>query len=196
MNRRIAALTVLGLLFTALVAWAGVKWPNWSGVAPKAMAIPTVSAHMAYAVMQWAFALGIVVEYPFVRLFFRIGVLKAVRADVLMNLAPPVLIFLLCMALAAGDLVFLFSPLLNVTAVIFPGSLANMLLHCGTFNPIIWTMMCVYAVTFNAGLQCLVLRYGMNVKVDNNGFWGLLAANLAALTIASISLLLKNSSLL
>ncbi len=190
MNKKTTALTILSLLvIITLPVWLDAETPGWWY---------TVELRMLPGVAVWMAALSIVVEYPFVRLLFGFRVVEAVCIDIVMNVISTLLVYLfpsvcfLASSVLPGPLEYLFQPIFRLSGAVLPGPLVLALLHWRTFNPIIWAVTCLLAVSVTAGLQSMIVQTVLNAKIGKKGFSGLFAANLTSLGVASVSFLLKN----
>ena len=156
----ILLLGIISLVVTS-PAHADVVWP----------ALYLISRMVTW----WAIALGLVVEYLFVRRLTQFDIRKSIIVDLSMNTAS-------CL------LGIIFIPLFGVAWEIFPGILLYKLLHIGTFNPGTWTATFFIAVFVNALLENFVIKMGFKKKLGWKGFWWLSLANAASVGIAFISL--------
>jgi uncharacterized protein (DUF697 family) len=149
------------LLMAALPARADVVWP----------ALYLESRMVTW----WVIALGLVVEYLFVRKIFGFSVKQALVADVVMNIASVLLGILLI-------------PAAGIAWEFFPGIILYKVFNTGTFNPGTWAMTFLFAVAINAALESLVIRWVFKAKAGKKGFWGLFAANAISVAVAFASL--------
>ena len=165
-KRKIAKTLVLALALLLLPtpAYADVVWP--------ALFLET------RLVAWWVILSGLLVEFLFLRLWFKLTLKKAIVADLAMNLVSTLM-----------GLVFI--PLMGFIWEIFPGILLYKLFNIGTFNPGTWMATFLLAVFINAGLETLVLAKCFEYEVGKKGFWMLCLANMASVAIAFISILVS-----
>jgi hypothetical protein len=159
--RTIAILLTILTLLVASPAYADLVWP----------ALYLVSRMVTW----WSIALGLIVEYLFVRRLTQFGVVKSILVDLSMNAASCLLGIILI-------------PLLGVGWEFFPGIVLYKLFNIGTFNPGTWTATFLIAVFVNAFLENAVINKGFKKKLGWLGFWWLSLANGASVGIAFISL--------
>ena len=194
MKRKTVLMTAFGFLVIASLFCKDANWPEWYGVT----LWHAVEGRMLPGVSLWAALLGLVIEYPFMRLLFGLGVVKAVWVDIRVNVASIFLVYLvltvsgLACAAAPGHLAFLFAPVYRLALAVLPGPLVLALLHRRTVNLILWAATFLLAAGINAGVQSMVVQSDLKTRIDKKGFWGLFAANLTSLGVASVSFLLKN----
>jgi hypothetical protein len=163
MNKNTFLLAVLGVLALSTPARADVVWPGL-----------ILEMRM---LSLWAIAIGLVVEYAFLRWFFRFAVLKSVYVDLCMNAASTVLG---CILLLIATIVWE-----------FPSNLFfRPLLGWRIGHAIDMAVACLFAVTINAVLESLVVGFTFKgpVPVGKKGFWVLFAANAISVGLAYASL--------
>jgi hypothetical protein len=163
MNKKTVLLAVLGVLVFSTPARADIVWPG--------LILET------RLLSFWAIAIGLVVEYAFLRWFFRFGVLKSVGVDLCMNGASTVL----------GCILLLFATFVwELPSDLF----FRPLLGWKTGHAIDMVVACLLAVTINAVLESLVVGFTFNgpVPVGKKGFWVLFAANAISVGLAYASL--------
>ena len=156
----IILLTIL-ILFISSPANADIVWP----------ALYLISRMVTW----WSIALGLIIEYLFVRKLTQFGIVKSIFVDISMNAASCLLgIFLI--------------PVLGIGWEFFPGIVLYKLFNIGTFNPGTWTATFLIAVFVNALLESFVINKGFKKKLGWRGFWWLSLANSASVGISFISL--------
>lgn len=129
-------------------------------------------------VTWWAIAIGLAVEYMFVRRLFGFGVKKAILADACMNLASTLLGIVLI-------------PIAGIAWEFFSGIILSDLFNVGTFNLGTWVMTFFFATAINAAIESLVIRMAFKTAVGKRGFSGLFMANAISVAAALGSLLVS-----
>lgn len=161
--KRKKIILLLGILslFVASPAHADIIWP----------AIFLISRMVSW----WSIALGLIVEYLFVRKLTHFDIRKSILVDLSMNLVSCLLGIILI-------------PLFGVAWEFFPGIVLYKFFNIGTFNPGTWTATFFFAVFMNALLENFVINKGFKKKLGWRGFWWLSLANGASVGIALLSL--------
>jgi hypothetical protein len=123
-------------------------------------------------ILTWpSIAVGLVIEFLFLKFLFGFDFTKAILADITMNLASTVLGILL----------------IPIAGVLW--EFVNILFHIHTFNPVTWAATFLLAVGVNAGIESLVVAKVFGAKIGQLRFWGLFVANLASVAVALMSLI-------
>ncbi|MHB8137854.1 MAG: hypothetical protein ACYDGO_05635 [Smithellaceae bacterium] len=158
-----AIILLLGLLilFVASPACADVVWP----------ALYLISRMVTW----WSIAVGLVVEYLFVRQLTQFDIKKSIIVDLSMNVASCLVGIILI-------------PLLGVGWEVFPGIVLYKMFGIGTFNPGTWTATFLIAVFVNAFLENFVINKGFKKTLGWRGFWWLSIANGVSVGIALVSI--------
>jgi hypothetical protein len=123
----------------------------------------------------WTIAIGLVVEFFFVRTLFSLTVKKAAIATVAANAVS---------ALLGVPLI----PLAGIAWEFFPAQLYMGALKWGTFNPITWAATFVLACLITTVIEALVYRYAFKFTVRRREFSWLLFANALSIGVAFGSL--------
>ena len=154
-------LSALGLVVVSpSAAAADVVWPAYY------LAAGLVFTH--------AVVIGLVVEWPFVRLVTG----RSWRGSIL-----PTLFVNLVSALLGGVLIAIAGIVWEVSG----GLLVRWLLPgSGTFNPVTWTATAILAVLINSLVEAHVLRVGYSVGNWQRSFRWLAAANSASVALAML----------
>jgi hypothetical protein len=113
----------------------------------------------------WVILVGLLVEWPFVRMLTRFRWKKAFIADVAMNATSTVFDILL-LPLAG---LFILEPIGEAT--FYRRS------NVGTFNPVTWTATFVVAVVLSAGIEFFTLRIAFKQRLGARRYWWLCVAN-------------------
>jgi hypothetical protein len=125
----------------------------------------------------WAIAVGLVIEYFFVRWLFGLMPKRAVIADLSVNVV----------SMVAGILLI---PLGGIAWELFPGSVYMWALGWGTFNPVTWAGTFFLACVINALLEGWVYKKAFKVdfRFRSKQFWWLVLANAFSVGVAFVSL--------
>ena len=91
-------------------------------------------------VSWWAIAVGLIIEYLFVRKLTGFGIIKSILADLIMNLASTLFGLVLI-------------PIAGVIWEFIVGGPLYLLLRVGTFNPVTWVATFLIAVLINRVLK-------------------------------------------
>ncbi len=162
MRKTIRSITVLvTLLLIAIPAHADVVWP----------ALFLISRMLTW----WSVALGLIVEYFFVRQLTGFDIKTSIKADLVMNGASTLL----------GAVLI---PIAGIGWEFFPGLLLYKIFNIGTFNPGTWTATFIMSVLINAWLENYVIKRFFKKDLGWRGFRWLCLANAASVGIAFISL--------
>jgi len=106
-------------------------------------------------VTWWSIALGLIVEYLFVRKLTHFDIRKSILVDLSMNLVSCLLGIILI-------------PLFGVAWEFFPGIVFYKLFNIGTFDYGTWTATFFFAVFINALLDNFLINKGFKKKLG----WG------------------------
>ena len=127
-------------------------------------------------VSWWAIAVGLIIEYLFVRKLTGFGMIKSIWANLIMNFA---------------------STLLGLTLIPITGVIWELiaeksglysLLRVHTFNPVTWAVTLLIAVLINTVIETFVLVKIFKSKIGWQGFWWLALANSMSVGLAFLSL--------
>jgi hypothetical protein len=113
----------------------------------------------------WVILIGLLVEWPFVRLLTRFPWKRAFIANAAMNAASTVCGILL-LPLAG---LFILEPIGEATFY--------HRFHVGTFNPATWAATFLVAVVLSATIEFFTLRIAFKQRVGARGYWWLCVAN-------------------
>ena len=128
MGVKLRKIICVGLLAIPTVAYADVVWP---------------ALYLEIRLLSWwAIAVGLVIEFLFVRWLFSLAAKRAAIATFSANLASTI----------AGILLI---PLGGILWEFFPGALYMKALNWGTFNPITWAGTFILASVINALIEKL-----------------------------------------
>lgn len=153
----------VGLLAVPAIAYANMVWP---------------ALYLEIRLFSWwAIAVGLVIEFFFVRQLFALPAKRAAIATFSANAASAV----------AGILLI---PLGGIVWELFPGSVYMWALDWGTFNPITWVGTFFIACVINAVLEGLVYRFAfkLDLRFKSKKFWWLVLANAFSVGAAFVSL--------
>src|ERR1700756_2632395 len=133
MNSRWAVFAGAILCLASLPGYADVVWP--------ALFLET------RLITWWTIALGLLIEFFFVRWLFSLTAKKAAIATVVANAVS---------ALLGIPLI----PIAGIAWEFFPASLYMRAWNWGTFNPVTWAATFVLACLITTVIEALVYRYG------------------------------------
>jgi hypothetical protein len=124
----------------------------------------------------WAIAVGLVIEYFFVRKVTHLSFGRTIWADLAMNGVSALFGVLLI-------------PIAGLVWEFFPGLLIYKLFNIGTFNPGTWSATLFMAVVINTLIERAALRRFFKQPVDGRGaFWLLFLGNFLSVGLAFASL--------
>ncbi len=149
------------ILLSAVPAHADVVWP--------ALFLET----RLFSI--WPIVVGLIIEYLFLRQYFKLPIKRAVVADIVIN----------AFSSALGIVLI---PIAGVAWEFFPGIILYKALNIGTFNPGTWTVTYLMAAAINAGVESLALSKIFKSHVGKKGFRVLFLANAISVGIAMLSL--------
>ncbi len=135
-------------------------------------------------VVWWVIAIGLVVEFFFVRMITQLPWWKCLVAALVMNLASTVLGFILI-------------PIGSIVIGIFPGLPLEYIFRNSNFGATIlpWSLTFIGAAMINATLEIFVLRLMFSQWFGKRGFWLLCAANSISVGLAIIHVLVAPPNL-
>jgi hypothetical protein len=113
----------------------------------------------------WVILLGLLVEWPFVRMLTQFPWKKAFIADAAMNAASTVLGILLLPLFG----LLIWEPIGEATFY--------HRFNVGTFNPVSWVAALLFAMVLSAGIESLTLRIAFKQRLGARGFLWLCVAN-------------------
>jgi hypothetical protein len=113
----------------------------------------------------WVILIGLLIEWPFVRVLTQFPWKKAFIADAAMNAASTVLGILLLPVVG----LFILEPIGEATFY--------RRFNVGTFNPMTWTATFLVAVVLSAAIEFLTLRIAFKQRLGARGYWWLCVAN-------------------
>lgn len=121
----------------------------------------------------WPIAVGLVVEFAFIKWLFPISFIKAVIAVISANITSTI----------AGIILI---PLAGIVWELFPGSIIYWVFGWGTFNPVGWAATLFLACFVNGFIERFVyIKWFVPVfKIKSMGFLWLLIANSVSVGIA------------
>lgn len=130
---------------------------------------------MANRLLAWyAITFGIVVEYWFIRKITKLDWIRAIFADVTMNLVSA-LIGLIAI------------PILGLLWEATGGEVVNTLFHTGTFNPASWAVTICLSAILNVLVEGLIIVFGFRQNIGVKGFLWLYLANIITVGAAFLS---------
>lgn len=155
--------TKLFLATCGFIAWmmplnADVIWP----------ALFVVGARARWYVI----IIGLIIEFPFIKLITKFRVLKAAYATLVVNL----------ISMVVG---WLFIPVLGLGWEL----IHELMLNEGTFSTTGWIVTCVIAITASALIELITLKIICHIAILKKNFGWLLLANLISTGIALIALI-------
>lgn len=147
------------LFFIPSAAFANVVWP----------ALELTDSLLWW----WPIAVGLVIEFVFIKWLFKLSFAKASVAVVVANTASTI-----------GGVVLI--PLAGFAWELFPGSVINWTFNWGTFNPVTWAATFFLGCLINGLIERLVyLKWFVPVfKIWSMKFLWLLVANSVSVGIA------------
>lgn len=128
----------------------------------------------------WAIAIGLLVEFFFIKWLFTLPAKKASIAAISANAVSAV----------AGLIII---PLSGIAWELFPGSIINWAFSWGTFNPVTWGATFVLGCLVNGLIEGAVYKkwFSPEFRFKSKAFLWVLAANSLSVGAAFISLWLK-----
>jgi hypothetical protein len=124
----------------------------------------------------WAIGAGLIAEFLVLRFWLKLSLEVAVVADIVMNVVSTI----------AGIVLI---PAAGVAWEYFPGQFLNSLLNVGTFNPLAWTVTCLFAALLNSLIEGTVLRSVFGIEFRKMVFVALFVGNTVSVALAMGSLL-------
>jgi hypothetical protein len=151
--------SLLLILSFAVPAYADIIWPSF-----------ILEQHL---LSIYPIILGLIVEYLFLRYYFKMNIKRAILADLAMNAAS------VCIGI-------ILIPLSGLAWGYFPGLIFGNLF--GMRNMEEWIVTFLMATFINAGIESFVVQRGFKVTVGVKGFIILSVANAISVGIAMASI--------
>ncbi|MCB9747942.1 MAG: hypothetical protein H6755_05975 [Candidatus Omnitrophica bacterium] len=153
------------LVFQASPAFADVVWP--------AMFLEMKM------LIWWVIAFGLIIEYVFLRIFFKMRILEGIKICIVMNFISTLLGIILI-------------PLSGIAWEIVPGMIIYPIFNMGTFNPLTWSATFILAVLVNLKVESWTIIKIFKRKMQKREYFFLALANAFSVGIAYYCLFIDN----